>query len=160
MADDLPSIQEVGGASWPHDWLSYQTYVAVHDRCMEILYNEGLVIDGGFDFLEYGQPMQGVRIRGRIRCKFGLTIEIDKQLEVDSSTRVRGFDYSYHAWIEETGQPILRYDSAHGLPDLHRHEFNLTTGQETRTPITLDGLPTLDGFIRQAVALAERIADA
>lgn len=49
---------------------------------------------------------------------------------------------------------IVRYDTAHGIDDLHRHRLDPDTLQEVRDNIALDDLPTLTGFIEEAIALA------
>jgi hypothetical protein len=157
MAGELPRPEEVAGAVWRHDWHRYEDYKTVHHRYLANLLNEGLVEEDGLTFHEYrsGRLLTNVNVAGRLRCASGVTIEVDKWLETDgeSDSPVRGYSYSYQAWLAGTGQEILRYDSAHGFDRLHYHIFDLHTGQETVLPCPLESLPTLDGFIRLAIKM-------
>jgi len=161
MAGELPSPEEVGGAVWRHEWHLYEDYKTVHHRYITNLVNEGLVEQDRLTFHEYrtGRLLNRVNIAGRIRCGFGVTVDVDKWLETDGASvpSVRGYSYSYQAWLASTGQEILRYDSAHGLDQLHCHVFDLQTGRETVLPCPLDSLPTLDAFVRLVM---RRVRDA
>jgi hypothetical protein len=67
---------------------------------------------------------------------------------------VRGISYSYHAWLRESELDLLRYDTSHGMGELHRHFFD-DQGREVEVrPIVLADLPTLTGVIEEAVGLA------
>ena len=124
---------------------------------MNNLVNEGLVLRDNltFDEIREGRHLIEVNIRGQITCLDGLTVSVDKWLDVDDVQSVKGYSYSYNAWLTETEQPVIRYDSAHGLDDLHCHLFDLNTGEESRFPIPITNLPTLDGFIRIAIKLVQ-----
>lgn len=157
MVDPLPRPEEVGGAIWSHDWHPYEGYKTVHDRYITNAINEGLIIANHliFDEIRQGKKLIQVNIRGRIECTYGLCIFVDKWLEFDAGRNVRGYSYSYHAWLTETNQEVIRYDSAYGLSDLHCHLFDLKTGTEHIYPVPMDRLPTLDAFIRIAIKQVE-----
>lgn len=123
---------------------------------MTNLLDEGLVEKDALDFEEIrtGRTLTAVIISGQVFCMGGLIVRVNKQLDVRRSSsgyEVRGIDYDYHAWLPATGQPVLRYDMAHEWLGLHVHVFDPATGKELTTRIELDDLPTLDGFIRQAL---------
>lgn len=155
MVGELPSPDEAGGAVWRHDWHRYEAYKSVHHRYITNLFDEGIVLLDGLVFEEHrtGRVLTDVHIAGRISCADSLMVEVDKWLEADGSRDplVRGYSYSYQAWVAETEREVLRYDSAHGLGNLHCHVFDLRTGDETVIPCPLDRLPSLDGFIRIAL---------
>ena len=157
MADQLPRSEAVGGAVWRHDWHSYEDYKTVHERFMSNAISEGIVTENHLVFNEVrqGAKLIQVNIRGRIDCAYGLSVFVNKWLEVDAGQNVRGADYSYQAWLYDTNQEVIRYDSAYGLNDLHCHIFDLNTGEESIQPVPIDRLPTLDGFIRIAVKLVQ-----
>jgi hypothetical protein len=68
---------------------------------------------------------------------------------------IRADSYLYHAFLRGQSD-VIRYDTAHGFDDLHRHRFDPGTGSSVREHIELDELPTLDGFVREAIAIVER----
>lgn len=160
MAGELPSLETTRAAVWLHDWHSYEDYKTVQDRYMTQLMNEGLVEENGlvFDEVRDGRALLAVNIAGRLGCAAGVTAEVDKWLDAQPGPRgylVKGSSYSYQAWLSDTGQEIVRYDSAHGLDDLHCHVFNLKTGEEERISCPLERLPSLDAFVRIAVKMAQ-----
>lgn len=127
---------------------------------MTRLINEGLVEDDGLTFREYTNVRQLLRVNitGRIHCTSGVTVEVDKWLDVRRTKKgyeVVGFSYSYQAWLQSSEREILRYDTAHGMNGLHYHLFNLKDGQEEIVKIEVSELPSLDGFIRQAIRIVE-----
>ena len=158
MVDRIPRPEEAGGAVWSHDWHPYEDYKTVHYRHMTNLINEGLVQADGLTFHEYlddsGRLAQ-VNIEGRIDCAGGLAIRVDKWLEADSFRNVRGYSYSYHAWLSDPEQLVIRYDNAHQFNNLHCHIPNPTSGAVSRYPVPIDSLPTLDGFIRNAIKMVQ-----
>jgi hypothetical protein len=155
MADQLPRPETVGGAVWAHDWYPYESYKSVHDRYITNAINEGIIVENHlvFDEIRQGRRLLQVNIRGRIQCEYGLSVFVDKWLEVDPGQNVRGYSYSYQAWMSESNQEVIRYDSAYGLNDLHCHLFDLNTGRESIYPVPMHRLPTLDAFIRIAMKL-------
>ena len=157
MADQLPCSEAVGGAVWLHDWYPYDGYRNVHERYINNAVNEGIITENHLVFDECRDGIQLVRvnIRGRIDCAYGLTVFVDKWLEVDEIQRVKGYSYSYHAWLTWTDQAVIRYDSAHGFNNLHCHLFDLKTGSESIHPVPLCRLPTLDGFTRIALRMVQ-----
>lgn len=127
---------------------------------MTNLMNEGLILDEHLNFKEiiHNRRLYQVHIQGRIRCHLGVMIEVDKALEVNLYRYVRGFSYSYHAWLEHTNHGVLRYDNAHGEDELHYHIFDLATGVERmKEPVPRERFPTLDAFVRMAL---RRVQDA
>jgi hypothetical protein len=161
MVLQLPSDEEVGGATWPHEWYRYDSYVAVHTQYMDRLINEGVVESDGVSFEEVrdGRTLSLVFVRGAVRCCYGLNILVNKALEVKrdkGANLVRGYDYSYHAWFGATGQEVIRYDMSHEwVGGIHCHVFDPVTGRGITRPVTREELPTLDLFIRRAVRMAE-----
>ena len=157
MVDPIPRPDTAGGAVWSHDWHPYEDYLTVHHRYMTNLINEGLVIRDDLTFHEtkdrQGRLVQ-VNIEGRIDCVDGLAIQVDKWVEADSVRNVRGYSYSYHAWLVETERLVIRYDNSHQINDLHCHIPNPTSGAEAIYSVPMDSLPTLDGFIRNAIEMA------
>jgi hypothetical protein len=64
---------------------------------------------------------------------------------------------SYHAWIPgDPPRDLLRYDSAYGLADLHRHHFDHAGREVGIEPVTVEALPWVDEVVREAVELARR----
>jgi len=147
--------------SWSHDWYSYDNYRNVHDNYMQQLMNEGVVVRDRLTIHEVsdGDRLVKVQIEGDIECKNDLMVSVNKWLDVRKSPHgrdeVKGCHYSYHTWIRGPRQPILRYDCAHGegVEGLHRHYFDPSTGTGIQEPISLHELPTLEQFIREALAL-------
>lgn len=120
---------------------------------MAALENEGIVLENALSFREEGLPLAVVRLEGTLRCRFGVAMRIKKELAVRYERRrpyARGVGYGYHAWLAESGQPVIRYDDAHEWIGLHCHLYDLATGEETALPALASQLPTLDGFIRIA----------
>lgn len=160
MAQQPPPPQ---GASGPvgfqaHDWFSYEGYLNVHYGHMERFQREGLILRDGLSFRESAElgSLIKINLRGVIVCVEGVLITVDKWLAVrrnrERRYEVKGIHYSYHAWLRG-GQNLIRYCSAHGLPDLHVHRFDPGTGEETEERIALHELPVLGDFILQAVDL-------
>jgi hypothetical protein len=118
-----------------------------------------MVVDGRLSFIHHddmrGEPLR-IQVTGRIRCTAGVEVQVDTWLDVrrrrDNRLEVRAYTYSYHAWIERTGQELLRYDNAHG--ELHRHFFDSRGTEVEVAAIRLDELPTLDAVVEEAVSLA------
>lgn len=129
---------------------------------MRRLEREGLVLRDELSFVEIawqGERIQ-VQLTGWIECCDNVRIFVDKWMEVgvreDGREDVRTYSYSYQACFRD-GRDILRYDSAHGLDDLHRHHIDPVTKREVREKVPLDEMPTLDGAIREAITLAQRL---
>ena len=166
MDDELPSAGTPEGprTKWSHDWYSYEGYLNVYTSHMDDLLNEGVVLHNGLSFREItdgqGELLQ-VQVHGTVSCDRSVVVVVEKWLDVRRDRRghreVKGRSYSYGAYSEKSGQPILRYD-CHGwggVEQLHKHVFDPRSGRETRNePIALDALPPLDGVIREAVAAA------
>jgi len=166
MADQLPEPPEAPreGHRWQHDWHPYEDYRNVHVSYMDRLFGEQVVLHDHLDFIEiHGEALDAVQIVGHVECSGGVILAVDKWLDVrrdaHGRSEVRGVSYSYHAW-RRNEHDLLRYDTAHGLDELHRHDFDPETGREIGVHrVPLEELPTLDGVIREAVALAQRSPD-
>lgn len=128
---------------------------------MAALLDRGAVLYDGLSRTETrdGKELVQVRIHGRIECRDDVLVVVDKYLDVRRGPHrryeVKGAKYSYQAWFRESGQEILRYDTAHkGLAGLHRHRRNPETGRMVREDIELNDLPTLTGYVVEALRLA------
>jgi hypothetical protein len=131
---------------------------------MDKLFQEGLVQRNSLSFIETRahRRLVAVSLQGHIECRDRVVLFVDKNMEVRRDTRgrdlVRTVDYGYHARLMSRRLDLFRYDSAHG--SLHRHDFDVRTGVELGTrAIERDELPTLDGIVREAIDIADRIAE-
>lgn len=131
---------------------------------MAALNESGLVIRSGLSIIETRAARQGhellkVNITGRIECASRVLIVVDKWLDVRRGRQrryeVKGYSYSYHAWVRNTRCNLIRYDTAHGIERLHRHRLNTMNGQMEYHEIELCDLPTLSDFIVEALVIAE-----
>ncbi|MGI8642707.1 MAG: toxin-antitoxin system TumE family protein [Thermomicrobiales bacterium] len=121
-----------------HGWTSLQNYLNVHHRYLDDL-REHFILD---DDLQYLFPREGLfKIAGRIHCRNGLFIDVNKHLRVNRWDQVRTARYRYHAGIEgRQDRPIFRYDNAHAYSreghadEHHKHRFDPTTWQEIKPP--------------------------
>jgi hypothetical protein len=160
MVDRIPSLEDVGGQSWSHDWYPYESYKALHYSYTDRLCDEGLIVSHSLSITE--TPIEGVlqivRIQGRIQCAYGVEIAVTKQLDVlrnQNGYMVKGRLYNYQAWFSDTEHQILRYDNSHDENDLHCHVFDILTGEEVlKQSIYKTQLPTLSDFVRIAVQRA------
>lgn len=80
------------------------------------------------------------RVSGRVVCRHGLFIQVDKTLEVNAERQSRTIAYSYHAAVRgPQDRPIFRYDNAHRyaghLDSHHRHRFDCWTWREIGQPV-------------------------
>lgn len=134
---------------------------------MEALVAEGLVESDTTEFREAidarGRLLQ-VNVRGRVLTTGGAVVIVNKWLEVraDESNRdaVRTSEYDYHAYrVAPARRDLFRYDSCHGLSDLHVHRFD-TDGVEVGrpSPVALETMPPLNEVVREADALARWLA--
>lgn len=144
--------------AWQHDWYSYEKYLSLQDGYLRQLEDEGTIVNNQLTTLEIpNRPnLETVNITGRIVCAQSVLIAVDKWLEARRNEgghiEVKGYSYTYHAWI--SGEPaIVRYDSSHGIDDIHRHYVDPSTGKDYPEPIPLSDLPTLNEFILEALAL-------
>jgi len=151
--------------NWSHDWYPYQNYLDVHYSHMNKLLAEQLVLRDRTSFDEVrGRGLEQVTLSGRLECARDLLISVRKLLEVRRGVHnryeVRTVRYSYHGWIRGTEHNVTRYDNAHDYLPLHRHCFDLASGHETRVDLLdIEHWPTLDDVIREAVELANKIAE-
>lgn len=121
------------------------------------LFDEGGIQRYGPTFTEVRRDARrkrtlvAIRISGVIKCRNGITIQVDKALEARDAPRgyeVKGCDYNYHTWIEGTEREVLRYDTGHYWKGLHCPVFDIETGDERMFLVETEQLPTLDAFIR------------
>lgn len=139
----------------PHGWNALHNYLKVHHRYLDDLRGD-FVVD---DDLEYDVPARDLfEIRGRIRCRHGLFVDVDKTLEINEKNQVRTIKYSYHAGVEgPQDRTIVRYDNAHRYAreghadEHHRHRYNHSTWQEIEPPewIGRDRWPHLNEVIEE-----------
>jgi hypothetical protein len=109
---------------------------------MQDFSDEGFVTEDGLTF-QFTKP-DTLLLKGRVRCRNGLFIDVEKFLEVrrrGDRTEVRTGTYSYHAGVEgSAARSIFRYDNAHtyvreGHPDTHhKHTFDYSTWTEKTPP--------------------------
>jgi hypothetical protein len=172
MANDPPPLAGLPEPPqrWSHDWYPLDSYLSLHHSYMDRLEREGL-IEANHLVITSTTGLDGslieVGITGLVECVSDITIGVDKFLEVrrlpTGVQQVRGKEYRYHARHRKLERNLIRYDTAHGLDDLHVHIYDLVTGEMTSIPrIPKALLPTLGDFIRQAVELgreAEQVAD-
>jgi hypothetical protein len=95
-------------------------------------------------------------MRGRVYCKRGVVLEVEKTLETTYSggnLRVRGSSYRYAAWIPRghgvVPTMVLRYHNIHERDsDYHHRVFNPLTGeQEFHEKLKRYQFPTLSEVI-------------
>lgn len=133
---------------------------------MQRLIDEGLVESDGVSFIESVDDrgvIVHVTIRGRLRCRGGLLIRVDKKLDVrrgrSGRLEVRTYSYQYHAWIHgRAGYPrrnVIRYDNS-PVHDhqLHRHDFDGAGNETSVSAVEFADLPTLSEFVRLVHELA------
>jgi hypothetical protein len=161
VADQVPGSQSPGRlrvSNWQHDWYPYDSYLDVYFSQMRALENEGLALRCELTWTDIPnrRHLELVHIDGRIACRDDVLISVDKWLGVRRAKagvpEVKGFSYSYHAWLRGSRELIVRYDCAHGLENLHRH-WPDARGNERQRRIALDYLPTLDELVREAVEI-------
>ena len=119
----------------PHDWNALENYIFLH----ELHIDDHPLVDEKESELTFTQlltpeaPYDMLVVEGLIVCRNGLLLRVEKSgdLERTSAQRVRMSLYRYNAW-RPGGHNVLRYDNQHlGDEDnYHRHEFDLTTGEE------------------------------
>ena len=155
---------EESATQWSHDWHSYTDYVNVHHNYMAALLRWGAVLRDGLSFIETrdGKELLQVRIHGRIECRDGVLVVVDKYLDVRRGRQqryeVKGVLYAYQAWFRDSERTIIRYDTAHGgIADIHCHRRNPSSGRLVREDMPIATLPTLTDFIIEALALADRL---
>jgi uncharacterized protein DUF6516 len=161
MADLLPDAPTPPGP-WPRDWHEYSNYQVVHERHMEALASEGVVVHETLRFLEIfeGTDLIEVNLVGRLETLSGGIVSVDKWLTVDDRDGrfyVRTREYSYHAWVRFPAprRDLFRYDNSHGDFDtLHRHCFNVDGGEHDSVAIKPEWMPPLADVIREAEFLA------
>jgi hypothetical protein len=150
------SRSEFGG---PHGWNSLDNYLHVHSRRMQDFQDEEFVVDDSLTL----QILRADRLAivGRIRCRGGLFIDVDKSPAVRvvrNRRQVRIVRYTYYAGIEgSAARGIFRYDNAHtyfkeGHPDAHRkHRFDHSTWTEIAPPVWIgeDRWPHLSDVIEE-----------
>ena len=142
-----------GSRGDPHGWNALENYLLVHHRYLEI-FRPYFIVD---DDLHYGFLAEDLfEIRGRVRCRDGLFVDVTKTLDVNERNQVRTISYSYHAGIEgRESRSIFRYDNAHRYTreghrdEHHRHRFDPMTWQEIEPPewIGREGWPHLSDVI-------------
>ena len=155
------SARRAGRHGDPHGWNSLDNYLKGHFAHLDRLTEAGEVVR---DTLRYGWPRPTqFLIDGRIVCRDGLFVDVEKRLETNHAARVRTdkvrtLYYSYHAGlIGEDDRCVFRYDNAHpylleGHPDAHhKHRFDHRSWREIEPPewIGAHRWPHLDQVISE-----------
>lgn len=127
-----------GGRRRPdrHGWNALPKYLQIHERRLDDFRGD-FVLDDNLVGTFVGRDHY--RIVGRIACRHGLFIDVDKTLEINRRGQARTVRYDYHAGIVgPEGKAVFRYDNAHGCsghPDHHhRHRFDVQTWGQIEPP--------------------------
>jgi hypothetical protein len=148
----------------PHGWNTLDNYLKTHFGHLDRLEVAGDILGDTLTY-EWIGPHE-FHIRGRIICRGGLFVDVDKHLETNHAEptrveKVRTVSYSYHAGlIGEDDRCVFRYDNAHryareGHEDAHhKHRFDPTTWQEIAPPEWIGGhrWPHLNEVIDELLA--------
>ena len=130
----------------------------MHHSYLDDLLESGEVVDSR---LSYVDEMDKYLIVGRLVCRHGLFLDVEKKLRVNDRGLARTRWSSYHAGVSgQRNRPIFRYDNAlvyalEGHPDAHhRHRFDHVTWQEIEPPewVGHDRWPHLDEVVRELMA--------
>jgi hypothetical protein len=97
---------------WSHDPHPHDDYQNVHNRYMESLEDEGLVLGNHLVFTEikYKRKLIEVHLAGRIECLAGITIEVDKWLDVTFDNQGRPYVKGHHI-ATMLGEELSRQDT-------------------------------------------------
>ncbi len=132
---------------------------------MTALQQWGAVLRDGLSFTETrdGKELVQVHVVGRIECRDDVIIYVDKYLDVRRGKQrryeVKGASYAYQAWVRDSKQTIIRYDTAHGgIAAIHCHRRNPSGGRPIRVDISLQSLPVLSDFILDALKIADEMS--
>ena len=95
------------------------------------------------------RPVQ-IELKGDIVCANAVRIAVTKRLETrmgrNRRLEVRTYGYRYHAYVG--ARELLRYDNSYDWRNIHRHEFDASTGEQSRVvPVTREQMPTLFEFV-------------
>ncbi len=137
-----------------HAPIPLHRYEAIHETAMRTF--DGFVEEDGLVF----EPLEGtgtIRLGGEIRCVGGITISVQKLLEVvegsDRHALVETVAYSYNVRLQGVGN-VVRYDSPHPghNADHHVHRYDVFGGsrQATTSMHGEKGWPTLSEVIVEA----------
>lgn len=156
------SGRSAGSRRGPHGWNSLDNFLKVHDAHLARLTEAGDIMGHSLDE-RWAEPTE-YRIHGRVLCRGGLFVDVDKHLQTNHMVRparaakVRTFRYSYHAGlVGASDRCVFRYDNAHpylleGHEDAHhKHRFDHTTWREIESPewIGAHRWPHLDQVISE-----------
>ncbi|MFN0093198.1 MAG: hypothetical protein ACKVVT_00255 [Dehalococcoidia bacterium] len=148
-------------SAWPRGWLSFESYLLVHDQRLDALYREGLLESDDLVFERQGDRQSPIQIKlsaDLIQCRSGVRARVLKWMAVRdglSGIEVLTVFYQYQAWrVAESGPsaPLVRYDQAHGR--MHVHRFDAVAGEYVED-LDIDHIPRLDDFLREAVDIAD-----
>lgn len=151
---------------WHRGWFSHERFLVIHLNRMSQLESEGLVERDGVALVEAREDngeLLALSLEGRILCLGHVAVRVDQSMAVrrgpSNRYEVRTVFVQYHAWIRPGAvgprRNLVRYDNAHSS-QLHKHIFD-QYGKESRPSLPIDfaDLPSLEAFIREAVAIAE-----
>ena len=143
----------------PHDWNTWENYLIVHERRMQL---HPFVLEDYLAWEKVGDPSapELITLAGIVICHMRVIVRVDKTLETrllaNQRLQVRGLFYAYNAYF--AGQHnILRYDNGHmeTPEEFHRHEFDRETGIEIRKDILEQRqIPVLADFFTEVARLA------
>ena len=140
-----------------HGWNSWYNYKSAHEGYMK--HYSFFIIEDDFKFYETEDIIYG---HGTIKCKNGIVIIINKELEVakkQNRISVRTIRYSYHVMCRHDNEVtnLFRYDNLHtqeNHPDEHHlHEF-YPDGTERIIHVGSDNWPTLGKVIEKALEIS------
>lgn len=133
-----------------HDWQDIDRYFAIHENSLEQV-EEYFIVAHDVRHPTVLDRTQ-VQFRGTLKCLGHIEIHLNLWLDRDSSDRVRGRQFAYHAQISKPRVVnILRYDNAAHYPDhpdtFHKHLFDAVGKQVGIEHIGRQDFPTLRNVI-------------
>ena len=150
-----------------HDWNTLQNYLEVHENVLW-KYSAHFLIVPKYKITKYtSQFWQMDLLKVRIRTRKGteITLDIEKEIEIDDSVpkrpRARTGMYRYVASKPNPdGRCILRCDSPHedatepGSPDHHKyhHKHDYRTSPQFIVKFPDDGWPHASDFLEEVVS--------
>ncbi len=142
----------------PHDWNTWENYLIVHERRMQL---HPFVLEDHLDWEMVGDPSapELITLAGIVICHMRVIVRVDKTLETrllaNQRLQVRGLFYAYNAYFAGRHN-ILRYDNGHmeTPEEFHRHEFDQETGAEIRRDVLEKcEIPVLADFFSEVAQL-------
>ena len=154
----VPGPEASQQMSDPHDWNTWENYLIVHERRMQL---HPFVLEDHLEWKMVGDPSDPelITLEGIVICQLNVIVRVAKTLETgfigNQRLQVRGLFYAYNAYFVGRHN-ILRYDNGHTATpeEFHRHEFDLETGIEIRKEILEQRqIPVLADFFTEVARL-------